>query len=46
MQINKVINKIKLTKNKIIFKKRSKAQIKIKEFLKKNLYKINSNNKI
>jgi len=45
-QISTVINKVTLIKNKITFKKKSKVQIKIKEFLKKNQFLTNSNNKI
>jgi hypothetical protein len=45
-QISTVINKVTLIKNRITFKKKSKVQIKIKEFLKKNQFHINSNNKI
>jgi hypothetical protein len=45
-QISTVINKVTLIKNKITFKKKSQVQIKIKEFLKKNQFLINSNNKI
>jgi hypothetical protein len=45
-QISTVNNKVTLIKNKITFKKKSKAQIKIKEFLKKSQFLTNSNNKI
>jgi len=45
-QISTAISKVTRIKNLITFKKKSKAQIKIKEFLKKNQLPINSSSKV